>query len=398
MGHIQRWMEERDRRGGWESLNKAICPDCLSDEALKKLAGENLDEDHCDYCGRAGEGVACDTDVVMTRIGEGLAEDFTDPVEVLYYGEDGDWEGPTYDTDDVIASIEETIGIDAFVVDVVDAYGGKEWCDVEPYVLARHESLIYSWDRFAELVRYESRYLFLTRPARDYPDVHEVGPGEMLEALGAVVDEAAVIRELDAGVAIFRGRPGSPGEFPLNARELGTAPRERAFSNRMSPAGIAVFYGAFDPATTAREAWAGPEPGKEQVAIGCFTTQASLRVLDLAELRAVPSRFDEERHLRSALRFLQAFSERVSGAVRSGPRSLREFVEYVPTQIASEYFRTVYESDAGGLDGILYRSAERNGGVCCALFVPRERCLDRDDGRCKRGLILQDASILDRLP
>src|SRR2546421_626850 len=122
MGHYKRWLEERDARG-WDSLGKAICPDCLSDEALKLLAADNLDSDRCDYCGRAGDNVACDTDVVMTRIGEGLAEDYVDPIEVLYYGEDGGWEGDVHETDDVFELIEETVGREEFVSDVVAAYG-----------------------------------------------------------------------------------------------------------------------------------------------------------------------------------------------------------------------------------------------------------------------------------
>jgi hypothetical protein len=399
MGHVKRMMDERFERGGWRSLGKAICPDCLTDTALKTLAEESLDEDRCDYCGREGNAVACDTDVVMERIGDGLAEDFTDPNEVLYYGEDGGWEGDTFDTHDVIAKIEETIGVDDFVTDVIDAYGGKEWCDSEPYVTPRHESLLYSWDRFAEVVKYESRYLFLRRGGDDYPDPHDVGPGEMLEALGAVVEEATVIRELNADSVVFRARPGSPGEFAENAAELGTAPREKAYSNRMSPPGIALFYGAFDEETAMREVWAGPEPGREQVTVGRFTNSSLLRVLDLAELREVPSRFDDERHLRTALRFLHAFSERVSGAVRTAPRSVQEFVEYVPTQIVSEYFRTIYTSEEGSVDGILYRSVERGGGICCALFVPRERCADRATfAGGDKTLIFADATTHTALP
>jgi HEPN/RES N-terminal domain 1/RES domain len=398
VGHYKRLMEERYARGDWDSLGKAICPDCLTDPALKELVARYLDQARCAYCGREREGVACDTDIVMTRINDGLAEDFTDPIEVLYYGEDGGWEGDTFDTQDLLAKIEEDIGADEFVADVIEAYGAKEWCDAEPYVTARHESLVYSWDRFADLVKYESRYLFLTRPGDEYPEPHEVGPGQMLDALGALVDEAGVIRELAAATDIFRARPGSPNEFPANAEELGTAPRDIAFSNRMSPAGIALFYGAFEQETAAREAWTGPEPGKEQVTIARFTNASPLRVLDLAELRPVPSRFDEARHLRTPLRFLHAFSERVSGAVRTAPRSVREFVNYVPTQIASEYFRTVYESEAGALDGILHRSAEHDGGTCCALFVPRERCVDRAAAHIDRALIFEDAAIWEALP
>jgi hypothetical protein len=399
MGHFKRWLEERQERG-WDSLEKAICPGCLSDSALKALAEDNLDEDTCDYCGRQGDNVSCDTDVVMTRIGEGFAEEFTDPIEVLYYDSgEGGYQGDVFDTDDVIARIDETIGVDAFVADVIVAFGAKAWCDREPYVTPRHESLLYSWDKFADLVKYESRYLFLNRSGDEHPEPHDVAPGEMLEALGAVVEEADLIDELVAKTVIYRGRPGSPGAFPANAAELGTAPRDIAYSNRMSPPGIALFYGAFDPETAAREAWGGPEPGREVVTIGRFENSAPLRILDLAALPEVPSLFDDSRHLRTALRFLHAFSERVSGAVRTAPRSVREFVEYVPTQIVSEFFRTSYVSEGAALDGIVYRSAEHADGVCCALFIPRERCIDAGaDPGVAAALVLEDFEIWEALP
>jgi hypothetical protein len=398
MGHYKRWLEGRQERG-WDSLGKAICPDCLEDPPLKALAADNLDQDVCSYCDRQGENIACDTDVVMTRIGEGFAEEFTDPLEVLYYGEDGGYEGNTFDTYDVVATIDETIGVDEFVTEVIEAYGAKEWCDREPYVTPRHESLLYSWDKFADFVKYESRYLFLNRRGDQYPEPHDVAPGEMLEALGALVEEADIIDQLAVETTLYRARPSSPGQFVANAAELGTAPGDVAYSNRMSPPGIALFYGAFDAETATREAWSGPEPGKEEVTIARFMNSAPLRVLDLAALPEVPSLFDQSRHLRTALRFLHAFSDRVSGAVRTAPRSVREFVEYVPTQIVSEYFRASYLSEGTHLDGILYRSAEHGGGVCCALFIPRERCLD---GGAIIGaapaLVFQDAEVWAKLP
>ena len=382
-------MTDYDLPVDWDSLNKAICADCLADNALKELAAANADEDRCDYCGREGEGVACDADIVMTRIDEGLAEDYTDPINVLFFGEDGGWEGPTYDTDDVIGSIEETIGVDDFVIDVIAAYGAAEWTDEEPYITPRHEALIYSWDRFAEIVKYESRFLFLTRPAAEYPDPHDVAAGEMLDAVGAMLEEAHLIRAIEAGTDLYRARPGSPGAFPLDAKNLGTAPRDKAFSNRMSPAGIALFYGALAAETAAKEVWSGSGPGHEQVAVARFVNSEGLRVLDLSDLPPVPSRFAEERALRTTLRFLHPFVERISRAVRTAPRSVGEEVEYVPTQIVSEYLRTTYAD--GALDGLLYRSVEHDGGICAALFVPPERCVDADAELPPDGLVFAGA-------
>ncbi len=66
-------------------------------------------------------------------------------------------------------------------------------------------------------------------------------------------------------------------------------------------------------------------------------------MIDLAALPEIPSIFDEaRRHLRPPLRFLHEFSWRISAPVRTAARTEAEMVEYVPTQIVSEYFRTTF--------------------------------------------------------
>jgi len=79
----------------------------------------------------------------------------------------------------------------------------------------------------------------------------------MLRRLGELVIEAGLIREFEPGATIYRARHHTLGIAYTRAAELGTAPREVSFANRMSPAGIPLFYGAFDADTAVREAWAG---------------------------------------------------------------------------------------------------------------------------------------------
>ena len=69
-------------------------------------------------------------------------------------------------------------------------------------------------------------------------------------------------------------------------------------------------------------------------------------------------------------------------------------VEYVPTQIVSEYFRTTFTRDWGRpVHGLLYQSAVSEGGVCCALFVARDDCHDDNLAAGPTGLVLEDAEV-----
>jgi hypothetical protein len=377
MGLTKRLYEEQLERG-WSSVGKYICAECLTSPPLKEIVAENVEEMHCDYCEReADEPIGADTDVVMTHIGEGFRSEYTDPANVLpYESAEGGYQGEWFHTDDLVWRIGEEIGCDDFVQDLVDAYSDTAWCDRDYFGSSPDEVLSLSWERFAELVKYESRYLFLQH--RDDDKFNErVAPAEMLSRIADYVVEGGLVKEVEAGTPIFRARTHARADSLTTAADLGTAPRENTFSNRMSPAGIAHFYGALDAETAIAEVWDGPSAGREVVTVGRFASPTALHVVDLARLPEVPSLFDaERRHLRPVIWFLREFSERVSEPVNTPARSEQEVVAYVPTQIVSEYFRTIFVREYGPLMGLAYKSARRTDGVSCVLFVSREACLD----------------------
>ena len=52
----------------------------------------------------------------------------------------------------------------------------------------------------------------------------------------------------------------------------------------------------------------------------------------------------------------------------------------MPTQIVTAYFRHVYGVDhQDSVNGIIYRSAVREGGRCIVLFIENEECGDADE-------------------
>lgn len=103
-----------------------------------------------------------------------------------------------------------------------------------------------------------------------------------------------------------------------------------------------------------------------------------LLVIDLTELPAVPSLYEPDRRGdRPWIAFLHRFAEEVRKPI---DRDEREHLEYVPTQIVTEYFRHVYGVEhEQPVDGIIYRSAVRGGGRCIVLFVDNDDCGDVKD-------------------
>jgi hypothetical protein len=80
---------------------------------------------------------------------------------------------------------------------------------------------------------------------------------------------------------------------------------------------------------------------------------------------------------------------------------LFEHVEYVPTQIVTEFFRHAFrEHDGSAIDGIRYPSSKNRGGANVVLFTSSSGCVDATDGWRERrsallGLVASTVETLD---
>jgi hypothetical protein len=136
----------------------------------------------------------------------------------------------------------------------------------------------------------------------------------------------------------------------------------------MSPAGIVMTYVSEDKLTALHET----ADAVGTYAIGKFRVRRDIRILDLAALPPVPSLFDElpdslEYDPRRSLIFLHRLAGDISRPIA---RDDRVHIEYVPTQVVTEYVRSAKIPDEG-LDGIRYRSSRRDGGMSLVLFADR---------------------------
>lgn len=157
-----------------------------------------------------------------------------------------------------------------------------------------------------------------------------------------------------------------------NSRELGAPPVQYAtLPNRMSPAGISMFYGAFDKKTAIAETYEKSE--KDKVAVcGRFQPTRDLLLIDLSR-QEIPSIFDEEkRYLRSKLSFLFDF---INDFTKSIDRKASPHVDYVPTQIVTEYLRDQFAAADGiSVDGIIYPSSKSVGKNAVVIFANSDQC------------------------
>ncbi|WP_346186800.1 RES family NAD+ phosphorylase [Streptomyces osmaniensis] len=160
--------------------------------------------------------------------------------------------------------------------------------------------------------------------------------------MGDGIDRLGLVRELPAGTRLWRALTHDEPHVDWSAQRLGTAPREYARqANRMSPAGIPMLYGAEDAGTAAHETVLRGE--QDWAAAAVFETSAACTVVGFTELPVVPSLFDLDRAVdRRPLAFRRDFTAKLT----SPARSTYEQIDYVPTQVVTDYLLHVFRSAA----------------------------------------------------
>ena len=369
--------------------DKNVCAECISDYALKGFIRERADENECSYCLKeSDEPIAIALEQLVEYICECIHTEWEDPVECMGWdGAEGGYQGaPVYTGYELVTEqIEELYEMDntEVLVDIANSLGDSQWCQRDPYGLREEEALAYSWEHFSNLVKHKARYIFSlvddAEERRYDPDMIPVS--RILERISQQIlgiDEyCGLITNIEIGVRIFRARVHRNDERLATAKDLGTVPLEQAkYSNRMSPAGIPMFYGAFDAETAYQEIKDESKNNEDKrVYIATFRTLSPMTVLRLTNLPTVPSIFDEGvNYLRSPIIFLRDFIKELSKPIS---KDGFEHIEYVPTQVFTEYVRHLLKSPGGAsIDGISYPSSRHADGTSCVLFIENEQCCD----------------------
>jgi hypothetical protein len=185
-----------------------------------------------------------------------------------------------------------------------------------------------------------------------------------------------IVRVTERGTTLYRVRVHAADKVLTTVDELGPPSREDALQpNRMSPAGIVMFYGAFEKETAIAETFQPEREGAAEkvVTVAKFETLSEFVVLDLDELPPIPSFFEStSSEQREGIGFLHDF---VEDLIQPIARDGTEHIDYVPTQIVTEYFRHRFVTEDGRrLRGILYPSSRVKDGTSCVLFVDQFEC------------------------
>ena len=278
---------------------------------------------------------------------------------------------------------------------IIDSFDQDEWCVRDWLILSPSQRKVYAWLAFKEAVKHKRRYTFWSmndeQEEEGHPDYCPVG--KTLDDIAASIRETGLIKQIQKGTPIWRVRIHKEKEkLGKDCDFAAPLAKNAKYSNRMSPAGVPMFYGAEDFDTAYQET-VDPEKIKGKLITGgCFKTATLLHVLDLADIPEVPSFFNKEAvDISNELIFLQNFACDISEPIQ---RDGREHIEYVPTQAFTEYIRWEMKTNDGqSIDGIRYRSS-KNGKSCYVLFCEQDECVDEPESSVERRWLNFDISSL----
>jgi len=361
-------MEEAERHNTAPD-DRFVCSGCVTDPYLAKILAAKREDFSCSYCDSPE---AADISVLLDELDKIIRMDYVDPAEALpYESAEGGYQGTVLTGSEVIDELSEWTSNEDLLEDCFSAFAESFWCERDYFGLTQLELLRFGWEGFSNQVKHRTRYLFF-QELDGYSD--SIPPAQMLGTLGQLFLDFDLITELEAGRELVRARVVTAGERPSSAAELGTAPWETVIrSNRMSPSGIPMFYGAYDEETAVLETYDPESGGEHDIALARFRVARPVRLLDLTSLPPIPSSFDHRnRHLQQKIAFLHGFESNLTKPIE---RDDKTHLEYVPTQVVTEFVRHRLGGISGKhIDGILFQSSRARGTIVTVIFADPDQC------------------------
>ena len=355
--------------------DKYVCTKHFDDPYINKYIQDNAHEGTCSYCGAMHTKVL-DMKSFMQYINERLSQrlcpldDANLPLASSFY-DDEDEEIPGFsrvgafilpnqaeqyeDVQDVIYNYGLCTSNDQLSEDIASCFNEGFYAQADVFSEDKDKELSYAWDYFSKMVKNKKRYTF-------FQDPHFLRQEEWKDDVLTEINQICgniLVSQLPKGTIIYRGRPNDVGTPRTLFKELTAPPSEFAKENRMSATGISMFYGALDDNTPIQEIRNyAPDV---VIDLGEFELKRELVVVDLFKIPKYLS-FWMPQYFRE-YKFLKRFHLEITKPIDKNPS-----IEYVPTQIFTEYIRFMNNYH---IDGIIYRSS-LTGGRNVVLFYDNE--------------------------
>lgn len=387
MGQAKSHMLERESRGTYDHIKSFVCSKHFDDRGILEFINQNSVEAKCSYCDDADlfEEEEINEAVQLTDLVEYMVDcikmEYDDPANWLGYdSSEGGYQGEVYDTRELLFEVGLELENDNLLDDIVDSIIAEQWCESDPYGTSKSQDLFFTWKTFSEILKHRSRFVFFKNSFKRPEDSME--PYDILDKIGEVVfgmknlyntyDSSPLFPTID----FYRARQHKNENEANNAAKLGSPPNNLAMVNRMSPAGIPMFYCSDNQKTALAEVLDKTDVEKKYITSGCFHNERPLNIINLNHLKRLSIFELDKNKYYPAMQFLWRFRQEITKPVT---RDGAEHYEYVPTQVVTEYFRDVFSAKYKiQIDGIQYPSVKKEGTSCFVLFFEQDDIIDSD--------------------
>lgn len=382
MGLVKKFWMELEEKGDWPFglEHKKVCTHHFEDSYLNKMIEEYGEQGECSYCGQ--HGVVCSMQKFMEQVSWKIHMYFDDVNNAsLFYADSfyddenevipgfkrvGEYVAPKEaeyfeSTLDLMDDLGLVTDDDELNKDIEDVFTTQEWIERDILHEDYRRALFDQWKQFANAVKHSRRYTFLATP-EFLPLIkgdEKTGRKDILSSLKELIIGQKLVRTLKEGTTLYRARRVKDKSKKYVFSDITAAPDDVATVNRMSPAGVSLFYASFNKSTAIDECFGEKT---DALLLGEFVTKKALNVLDLTKIPG-PSfwmgGWQENQ-------FLHSFNGEITKKLDPKDTNL---LQYIPTQVFTEFLRYMFEDGKGRkLDGMIYGSSktrEKNVVLFC---------------------------------
>ncbi|MBI6118346.1 HEPN-associated N-terminal domain-containing protein [Salegentibacter maritimus] len=375
MGGAKKRMMEFEMQNLMSIPDKNVCVKHINDNAIKNFIRKNYELGYCDYCEKELKVVSLEN--LMEFMMLGISNFFEDAGNFMgYNGREGGYQGTVYTPDELI---QERIGLETepfeLTEDIVNSIEDIAWSEPDQYYDTERDELMYQWSYFKDIIKHKSRYLFHQHNSSE----ESRNAYKILKEVARLSNQMNLIKKIEKGSTIYRCRQHSKSETIKEKSRLVAPPEEYAiYPNRFSPSGVSMLYSAFDPKTAILETISREDPKKTHITISKFTVKKDLYVIDFNKLPKQPSIFAHNRIKNFYL--IKFLYDLVKDFTKDIKKDGKEHIEYVPTQVVTEFLRYPFNNNRKfRIEGLIYPSSKNVNHSSSVIFWGNEECLENLD-------------------
>ncbi len=357
---------------------KYVCAKHFEDKNLHNYVTRKGEKGECNYCEDGKEKRVIDISELGEFIQECLLQSYDDAGNWLpFESQEGGYQGSTNDTRDLIEDHLDGEVDNKVLNDLIYEIDDKVWCRDDPFGDSRDELLMKDWENFKTIIQHHQRFtIFQSQQVKI--GRFKTSATEILKELGKMIQRFQMIKTLPSGTIVYRCRQHEKDDITDASQMCSPSKQYALYPNRMSPAGISMFYGSFNKNTSECETInMSIISEKPYCTTAAFSTKEDIWVVDFSKLPKKPSIFNPRQFSKFHwVSFLNDFVTDLSREILKDDKS--EHIEYTPTQAVTEYIRYILKPKGKKqVMGMIYPSSKDPNKNCLVLFYNHEESLEK---------------------